>query len=197
MGMPNAFPYEVIGSPSSIYIAPVGTARPTLAVDPSAPWVLLGQRGNRSYAEEGVGTNSPAAYNYFRGLGSAAPSKAFRSEEDVMVRVSLADLSLESLANAYNQLAADVNESGTTRTLNLSRGLSVLQVAVLIRMPSPYMDDGDAQWWIPNAANVSSPEIVMRRDNATIYALEWRALYYDDATAGEEMGVFEAEDETT
>ena len=197
MGFPNAFPYEVIGAPHTIYIGPAGEARPTLGATPAGNWVLLGARGNISYSEEGVRTNSPAAYNYFRGLGSAAPLKAFRSEEDVMVQVTLADLSLESLANAFNQLAEDVTESGFKRTLNMSRGLSVLTAAVLVIGPSPYMDDGTAQLWIPNAANVSNPEPVRRRDQATTYALEWRAIYYSLAAAGEEMGVMEAEIETT
>lgn len=199
MSFANAFPFEVIGSPSEVYIAPYGTARPAVgaAVSSVPAWVLVGTRGNKSYSEEGVSVNSPAAYNFFRGLGSAAPSKAFRSEEDVMFKVSLADLSLEALANAYNQVAADVTESGFKRTMNLSRGLSVLTVAVLVRAPSPYMDAGSSQFWVPNAANVSNPEIVIRRDNATIYALEWRAMYYADATAGEEMGVYEAEIEST
>ena len=197
MGFANAFPFEVIGSPSEIYIGPVGTARPAIGAAVSGAWVLLGKRGNRSYAEEGVRVNSPAAYNYFRGLASAAPIKAFRTEEDVLCQVSLADLTLESLIHAFNQVAADVTETGITRTINLSRGLSVLTVAVLVRAPSPYMDGGNSQFWLPSAANVSSPEFVIRRDNATIYALEWRAMYYDDATDGEEMGVYEAEDETT
>ncbi len=195
MGMPNAFPHEVIGSPFDIYIGVVGLARPAIGASPAGGWVLLGSNGNRSYAEEGVRVNSPASYNYFRGLGSAAPLKAFRSEEDVMIQVTLADLTLEQLRFAFN--TNTVTETGITRKLPLSRGLGVATVALLVRGPSPYMDDGYSQWWIPAACNVSSPEIVHRRDNATTYALEWRAIYYADAVAGEELGVLEAEDETT
>jgi len=193
MGYPNAFPEEVIGSPFDIWVAIAGTARPLLSASPAADWVQLGTRGKYSLGEEGVKVNSPASYNYFRSFGSAAPIKAFRSEEDVMVQVSMADLTPEVLANAFNQLATDVTESGFKRTLNLSRGLSVLTAAVLMRGPSPFMDGGTAQFWIPNAANVSSPEIAVRRDNATIYSLEWRAVFYAAATAGEEMGVYEVE----
>lgn len=197
MGLPNAYPYEIIGAPHSLYIAVAGTARPAISAAPAVDWVLVGTAGNRSYAEEGVRVNSPAAYNYFRGLGSAAPRKAFRAEEDVMIAVTLADLTLESLATAFNKLASDVVETGITRKLGLSRGLGVQTVALLVRGPSPYMDDGTAQWWIPTAANVTSIELALRRDNATIYPLEFRAIWYDLAADGEEMGVFEAEDETT
>lgn len=195
MGMPNTFPYEVIGSPFSIYLGAVGVARPAIGAVPGGGWTLLGSNGNRSYAEEGVRVNSPQGFNYFRGLGSAAPLKAFRTEEDVIIQVTLADLTLEQLANAFNKNA--VTENGITRTLPLSRGLTVASGAMLVRGPSPYMDDAFSQWWIPLSCNVSSPEIVHRRDNATTYALEWRALYYPEADSGEELGVLEAEDETT
>src|SRR5688572_8571832 len=197
MGLPNAYPYEVMGAPHSVYIATFGTARPAIGDAPGGGWTLVGERGNNSYSEEGVRVNSPAAYNYFRGLASAAPRKAFRSEEDVMIGITLADMTLESLALAFNKLAASVTESGFKRTLGLSRGLSVTTLALLVRGPSPYMDDGTAQFWIPTAINVSSIELGMRRDNATTYPLEFRAIWYDEATEGEEMGVYEAEIETT
>src|SRR5262245_12858077 len=124
MGMPNKFPFEVIGSPFSVYFAPVGTARPSVyaAVDTNI-WTLLGSNGHRSYAEEGVRVNSPQAFNYFRGLGSAAPLKAFRSEEDLIFQVTLADLTLEQLSNAFNQNTP--TEVGVTTTLPISRGLVV------------------------------------------------------------------------
>jgi len=195
MGMPNTFPHEVIGSPFSVYFGATGLARPVLGVAPGGGWTLLGTNGNRSYSEEGVRVNAPQAFNYFRGLGSAAPLKAFRSEEDVIIQVTLADLTLEQLLHVFNQntVADDVGR----KTLPLSRGLTVATGALLVRGPSPYMDDGDSQWWLPLVCNVSSPEIVHRRDNATTYALEWRAMYYPLATAGEEMGVYEAEDDNT
>lgn len=195
MGMPNTFPYEVIGSPFSIYIGAVGLARPLLGVDPAIGWTLLGSNGNKSYADNGVEVHSPQAFNYFHGLGSAAPLKAFRTTEDVIIMVTMADLTLEQLRQAFNQNAA--TEVGIKRTLPLSRGLPVATVSLLVRGPSPYMDNGDSQWWIPCACNVSSPQLVHRRDNATTYALEWHALYYPLATAGEEMGVLEAQDTTT
>lgn len=197
MGLPNAYPYEVMGAPHSLYIAEFNTARPLINAAPGVNWTLVGVAGNRSYAEDGVRVNSPAAYNYFRGLGSAAPRKAFRSEEDVSIAVTLADLTLESLATAFNKLAADVIETGITRTLGLSRGLSVTTLALLVRGPSPYMDDGFAQFWIGAAMNVSSIELALRRDNATTYPLEFRAVWNDEAAAGEELGVFEAQDLTT
>lgn len=197
MGMPNTFPFEVIGAGYTLYIAPAKTARPAIdaEVDDNI-WTRLGLNGNKSYAEEGVRVNNPQSFNYFRGLGSAAPLKAFRSEEDAIIQVTLADLTLESFAQALNQNT--VRESGITRTVGLSRGLTVATVSLLARGPSPYMNNGFSQWWLPYACNVSSPEMVLRRDNATIYALEWRAIVDPDPDeADEELGVLEGQDETT
>jgi hypothetical protein len=196
MGMPNTFPFEVIGSPFSIYIAPAATARPLIDAVPAVDWVLLGSNGNKSYAEEGVRVNIPQSFNYFRGLGSAAPLKAFRSEEDAIIQVSLADMSLEVFRQALNQ--NEVREAGITRTVGLSRGLTVATVALLVRGPSPYMNDAFCQWWMPYAVNVSNPEVAFRRDNATIYALEWRAIV-DPAAAleADQLGIFEAESDET
>lgn len=197
MGLANAYPYEIMGAPHSLYIAPAGMARPAINAAPAVDWVLVGVAGNRSYAEEGVRVNSPAAYNAFRSLGQAAPRKLFRSEEDVNFAVTLADVTLESLSLAFNKLAANVTETGITRKLGLARGLGVQTLALLVRGPSPYMDNGFAQWYLPFGANVSSIELAFRRDNATIYPLEFRGIWYDLAASGEEMGVVEAQDPTT
>lgn len=197
MGYPNAYPYEVMGAPHEVLIGPVGEARPALNANPGINWELVGKNGNRSYAEEGVRVNSPAAYNYFRGYASAAPLKAFRSEEDVIVAVTLADLTLESLVYAFNKIPTDIGDVGVTRTIGLSRGLGVKTFSLLVRGPSPYMDDGVAQFWLPSVCNVSSVELALRRDNGTIYPLEFRAIWYDPATDGEELGVYEAQDATT
>jgi hypothetical protein len=195
MGMSNTFPYEVIGSPFSIYVATAGTARPAIDNAPSGSWTLIGSNGNRSYAEEGVRVNIPQTLNKHRGLGSAAPIKLFRAEEDVIVQVTLADLTLEQIRYALN--SNSVTETGVTRKVNLSRGLPVATVALLVRGPSPYMDGGFSQWWIPYVANSSSPELVMRRDQATTYTLEFTAIVNPNAETGEELGVLEGEDETT
>jgi hypothetical protein len=195
MGMPNTFPYEVIGSPFSIYVGAASLARPQIDNAPGGGWTLVGSNGNKSYSEEGVRLNIPQSLNKFRGLGSAAPLKLFRAEEDVIIQVTLADLTLEQIRYALNSNA--VTETGITRKVSLSRGLTVATQALLVRGPSPYMDGGFCQFWIPLCANSSSPEIVMRRDQATTYALEFTAIVDPTQPAGDELGVLEGQDETT
>lgn len=207
MGLPNAFPYEVMGAPHSLYIATVNTARPALNVDDPtlSGWVLVGSNGNYSYAEDGVFVNTEQAMNAFRGYASASPLKMFRSTEDVMVGVTLADLTLEQMAYAANKLSSDVSVSalgggGFTRTLTLSKGLGVKTLALLVRGPSPYMDDGYAQFWVPVAANITSVQLPLRRDNGVQYQLQFQALWStvaEAANTGEGLGVYEAESPTS
>lgn len=196
MGVPNTFPYELIGPGFKLYWAVAGTARPAIDAAPGGSWNQIGKNGNKSYAEEGVRANLPQSVNPFRGYGSAAPLKFFRGEEDVIIQVTLADMTLEAIAQALNQNT--ITETGITRKVGLSRGLTVATVALLARGPSPYFDNGNSQWWLPYAANVSSPEIAFRRDDAAIYAMEWRALVNPAAASDDEqLGVLEGEDETT
>jgi hypothetical protein len=103
-------------------------------------------------------------------------------------------MSLEQIRYAFNSNAVQL--AGVKKQLNLSRGLVVATGALLVRGPSPYQDNAFSQWWLPLVCNVSSPEIVHRRSDATTYALEWRTLFYPDAADGEEMGVLEAEEAT-
>lgn len=196
MGIPNTFPHELVGPSFSIYAAPAATARPAINAEIEAPWVLIGKNGNKSYAEEGVRVNLPQTLTKHRGYGSAGVLKMFRSEEDATVAVTLADFTLESIAYALNNNA--VTEDGITRKVGLSRGRTVATVALLVRGPSPYFDDGIGRFWIPYAANSSSPEMPFRRDGAMIYTLQWDALVNPAAESDEELyGILEAEDETT
>lgn len=196
MGLPNTFPYELIGPGFTLYWAAAGTAMPAInaAIDDEV-WTRIGKNGNKSYAEEGVRVSAPQSLNPFRGYGSAAPLKFFRGEEDQIYQVTIADLTLESFALALNQNG--VTETGISRKLGLSRGLTVSTVALLARGPSPYFSNGHSQWYTKYVANASSPDVPLRRDNAAFYQLEWRAIVDPDATAGEELGVLVGEDETT
>lgn len=205
MGLPNPFPHEVMGAPHTMYVhatpgtaVPGGHNTPNMAADQTAitgaGWTLVGTRGTRSYTEDGVRVNTTAAYEYFRGQGSAAPIKVFRTEEDVEIGVSLADMTLESLALALNKVPGDVDIlSSSAKGLGFSRGLGVKQFAVLLVGPSPYMDDGQQFFWVPNAACTSSGEMAITRRTATQYPLTFRSIWYDDAEEGYELGGIYAE----
>lgn len=196
MGLPNTFPFEVIGAPFSVYVAAAATARPAITAAPGIAWTLLGTRGPLSYSEEGVQVELPQSFNAFRSLGSAAPLKLFRSEEDAFFQITMADLTLAQLQQALNQNAV-TSTPGTpgSHRVGLSRGLIVSTVALLVRGPSPYGDDLFSQFWVPYAANISNIQIQVRRDQATAYQMRWQAIVNPAAaTPAEQLGIYEAAD---
>lgn len=195
MGLPNTFPFEVlIGAPFSIYTAAAAAVRPAFDETPDPMvWTLLGTNGPKSYAEEGLMLSAPQETTPYRGYGTAAPLKIIRTSEDVLFRVTIADLTLEMLSNALNG-----NSVSTTphKKIGLSRGLQVQTIALLARGPSPYADNKYSQAYIPYVANVSTIELALRRDQVTTYALQWQAVVDPNAaTEAEQLGVFEAMDD--
>lgn len=193
--MLNSLPYEVLGSPFEVYIAPPGTAKPDIDVDPTSPWAKVGTQGFLNHFPEGVSANLSQGTNVFRSAGSTAPRKIFRTEEDAKFGLTIADLTAEQFAIAVNDntvttVAAGVGTPGT-KTVGLSRGLSVATYALLLKGPSPAMEDGACQFYIPRVAQTGSPNPSFRNGEAAGLALEFTALV--DETADHQLGLFEVQ----
>lgn len=188
--MENQAPFEIIGAPVTLYVAPVGTAFPAVDEDPAAPWALVGTSGDRNYSEDGVTVQHSQTIAEFRAAGSTGPIKAFRKEEALMLSMEMADLSLEQYkltlnGNTVTAVAAGVGTAGTKK-LGLSRGFSVQQYALLARGVSPYGDAMAMQYEVPVAYPSGSPEVVFRKGEASMLAIEWTALEDPDAAAEDE-----------
>lgn len=176
----NSLPFEIIAAPYEVYIAPVGTANPLIDAVPGAGWAKVGSSGNLNHSDEGVTIAHSQAIELFRAGGDAGSRKAFRTEEDLMVRLMLMDLTLEqySLAmnsNAVTTVAAGAGTAGY-KSMGLSRGFAVATVALLVRGPSPYVENGFMQFQVPRAAQTGNPEPVFRKGEPAGLALEWTAL---------------------
>src|SRR5687768_5399736 len=143
--MDNTAPFEIIAAPATIWLAPTGTAYPNIDAAPAGTWVKVGTTGDLNYDEEGVSILHGQALEYFRSLGSTGPRKAFRSEEELVIALTLVDVSLEQYALAlnHNTVTADAPGAGDAgdKIIGLSRGLTVTRKALLVRGPSPYGDD--------------------------------------------------------
>lgn len=184
----NTHPYEIIGAPFKVWTAPVGTAFPSLDDDdPNSPWALVGTNGDLNYEDDGVTVQHPQGINKYRALGDSGSRKVFRTQEDLVIRLQLADLTLEQYAHALNgnsvtETPPDTGEVGY-KTIGMSRGLTIATMALLIRGPSPYVADGYLQFEVPFACQTGSPEVVMRRDRPAALQLEWSALVDPDAAS--------------
>lgn len=115
-----------------------------------------------------------------------------------MFRLTLVDLTVEQYRHAlnFNGIATVVPAVGVagTKKIGLSRGLSVHTVALLVRGPSPYMDNGVAQWEAPITVQTGSPEPVFQRGEPAGLELEWTSLVdVSAATPDEGFGVFRAQ----
>lgn len=180
MGYANSTPYEIIAAPFTAWWAPVGSAFPTVDAAVAAPFALVGTSGDLNYFDDGVQIEIPQKMEFFRALGDSASRKVFRVEEDLMVSLTLADLTLEQFTHAVNSnsittVPASAGVAGYKK-IGLSRGFGVATVALLVRGPSPYGDNMTWQLEIARAAQVGEPKTALRRNIPAGLELKWVSL---------------------
>jgi hypothetical protein len=183
-------PYEIVGQPLTLWLAPVGTAFPDIDAAPGNPWVLVGTSGDRSETEEGVTVTHSQTINKVRAGGSVGAVKAFRPEEDLMFRVTLMDVSLEQYklavnGNALTTVAAGAGTVGTKK-MGLSRGKDVTVYALIARGVSPYDPTFEAQYQVPRCYVSGSPAIVYRKGQPAGIELTFEALEDLEAASEDE-----------
>lgn len=176
----SSAPFEIIGQPLTLYLAPVGTAFPLINVAPSGSWTLVGTSGTNSQDEAGVTTTHSQTLNKVRTGGSLGPRKVFRSEEDLDFKVTILDMSLEQFrvalnGNALTTVAASTGVAGTKR-IGLTRGFDVTEYALLARGPSPYADAMNMQFQVPRCYFSGSPAVAYRKGVAAGVEMMFTAL---------------------
>ncbi len=180
-------PYEIIATPLSVYLAPVGEPFPEVDEAPAGNWAQIGAGGNLNYAEEGVTVAHGQEITEWKGLGSTAPRKAFRTAESLMISLMLADVSAEAYQVALNQNAITTTAAGSgvpgSKQINMYLGPTVDTRALLIRGLSAYNEAYAAQWEVPVVYESASPETVFVKDAPAMLALEFKALEDPDATS--------------
>ena len=196
MDINNSAPFEIIGAPYELYRAPLGTPFPKVDEVPAAPWARIGTSGNLNQNADGVKVQMSQSFNKFRGGGDTGTRKIFRTEEDLIVSVSLADLSVEALSNALNDNTIETVAAGNTagtKAIGLSRGTFVATMALLVRGASPYMEDGIAQYEIPYAAQTGNSDTAYKNGDAALLGLEFSALIDPTAPVAERYGRYVAQ----
>ncbi|MFZ5749101.1 MAG: hypothetical protein ACOY45_15760 [Pseudomonadota bacterium] len=183
-------PYEIIGAPFTLWLAPVGTAFPLIDAAPGGAWKLVGSNGDENYTEDGVTIQHSQTINKVRTAGSVGARKALRDSEDMMVSLTLLDMTLEQYALALNgneveTTAAGIGTAGY-KTLGLSRGEEVTTYALLVRGPSPYAPGMNAQFEVPRCYESGSPQPVFRKGQPAGLALQFDALEDPDAASADE-----------
>lgn len=186
-------PYEIIGAPFTLWVAPTGTAFPAINAAPAGDWTKIGTNGDRNYSEDGVTVAHSQSLDYARPAGATGPVKAFRTEEDLRISLTLWDITLEQYAYAMNgntvtTTAAGVGTAGKKK-LGIYRGSQVREFALLLRGISAYDPDFNAQYEVPRAVDAGSPEVQFTKGVPAGLAIEFMAMEdLDAATEAERFG---------
>jgi hypothetical protein len=195
--MENTAPYEIIAAPCTLWLAPTGTAFPAIDEAPGGSWTKIGTSGDRNYIEDGVTVQHAETVAKFRSAGSTGVRKLFRTEEDLVITVTLADLTLEQYKQALN--GNTVTDSvGDPKKIGLSKGMTVTQYALLVRGPSPYGDDFNLQYEVPVVGQTGSQEVTFRKGEPAALQLEFTAVEDPNASSDDERyGRLKAQDATS
>lgn len=117
----NSQPFEMVSGPLTLYRAVAETSAPTLGSDPpSGVWTTIGRSGDQSYSEDGITVTPGQTLEKQRVLGSTGPRKVFRPEEELMLNVTILDMTVETFANAMNNATVSDKASVTGAVLSVS-----------------------------------------------------------------------------
>jgi hypothetical protein len=183
-------PYEIVATPLTVYVAPVGTPFP--AIDEAeaafnAGWFKLGTSGAKNYDDAGVTVSHEQTIETFRGAGSTLPRKGWRTEEDIVFGFKLVDVSAAQYAKILNDAAITTTAPSAgvagQDVFDLVQGVEVGQLAVLARGVSPEDEQFAAQYQAPRCYEGSSARAVQYGKTAPAgLECEFRTLDSDDPT---------------
>lgn len=175
-------PYEIIGAPLTLWVAPLGTAFPTIADAPGVGWTKVGTNGDRSYEQGGVTVTHRKTYDKVRTAGASGPVKAFLTEEDLMFGLTLLDITLEQYQLALNGNAITTVAPGAgtpgTKKIGLSEDVGrTKEYALLARGLSPYNEALAMQYCVPRCFQSGAPAPVFRKGGTGAgLALQFEAM---------------------
>ena len=190
----------MVSAPLDLYIADVGTGAPELSQPPPPPWMSLGRRGRTSIGEDGVSIDFTETIEAQRDLTTSTVTQLFRSDQDLLLKFSLMDLTVATFAELLgiqtpNVVAAGTGTAGYIESSLLRPGMGddfdVRLRSYLVRTDSPYGDDMNAQFWIPRAYTSLSGSLVFEKGHAV--ELECEVLSVRDTTYG--YGLYQAQHE--
>lgn len=168
---------EIITGPVSLYWGPVGEAFPAVSAAPVGNWLLVGTSGAHNYHEDGVTITSEKSVEYFRALASGYPRKAFITEADLIVGVTLVDQTLANSRLALNQNTVTI--ASPISHIQLDVGLDVSEIALLVRGTgkSPQFSGGNLQYELPRVVEDGSREWGYVKGEPVGSELAFRLIY--------------------
>ncbi len=173
----NTRPFQIIAGVADVYVAPVDTDFPAVDEAPGTAWRKLG------HTDGGIKVGHTQTIVELRTDQVTAPVKGVRSEENLQITFSLAEVTPENYAMALNAAAAgpDTDMATNDKIVSLYRGgFGVETVAMLIRGEhlSPE-GDFNLQYEVPSAYQSGSPEVDFVKDNKAMLACQFNVIAAD------------------
>jgi hypothetical protein len=186
-------PFEILAGPAEVYVAPVGETFPLINAVPAGNWVRLGR------TKGGVNAQHNQTQKELRADQDTAPAKISRTEESMVLSFALMDLTLENFAKVLNNVAVTDTPPGATtagyRTITMYQGVTVAQIAMLIRAPSPYLDvqiggvSLGMDYRLTRVSQSGNPAVKFLADDAAVLDTEWKVISDPNAaTVAERFG---------
>lgn len=173
-------PMEVIASPLTYYLAVTGTAFPAIDAAPAAAWVKLGKDGPLNYDDGGTSMKHSQSIETFTPAGSTIPRKAFRTEEGLVMSVTIVDLSVASWSKILDEAAVTTvpASSGVAGKKSFSgkRSVDVKNWALLARGQSTEDNTLNLQIEVPTVFQSADPSPVFTKGKPAALDLEFTAL---------------------
>jgi hypothetical protein len=169
-------PEELLAVPFNLYLAAAETAEPALDAAIPGGWALLGQLGSDEYDEDGITVTHEQNIEYFRGLGSTIPIKAFRSTEGLTIGLTVRDVSMETYAKILDD-ASIAEDSNGGQSVAMYRGYQVQDYALVLRSADgPYGEGSPMQYWVPRVVQSGNPAVVHKKGTPAGLALVFTAI---------------------
>lgn len=175
-------PYEILTGVGELYTAPTGTAFPDVEDAPGVAWRSLGP------TQDGVTVTLDQKVDEHRVDQETGPVKASRSEESCLLETTLAEATLENLAEVLGATVEDTAAgSGTVgiREVPLYRGAVVGTRAFLFRGKSAY-GNFNAQYELPYGYFGGPVEMKDTKDGNRAIAVEFHVLVNPNASTDAE-----------
>ena len=168
-----AAPYELVAAPLSLYLAPTGTAFPTVdtpAASFPVGWVPVGSNiYGPTYDTDaaGITVTHNQTFATFTPVGTTAPIKIWRTDEQLTIAITLADITPAMYSIALNdvaitQVVATTGVAGTS-SIPLLQGITVSTYALLARGISSFNDQLGAQYQVPAIYQSANPAPVFKK----------------------------------
>lgn len=174
-------PFEIIAAPFEVWLAPTGSTFPDVSQVPIAPWVLLGTSGNKNYHEDGITVAHEQTIEEFRPLGLTAARKAFRTEENLTISMTLVDMTAAQYAKVLNRAAVTAVVAGSLvggqSTIPLLQGLEVATFMIVCKGAESAGGVFNTQYQVPLAYNSGNPSPVFQKGEPAALDCEFHALW--------------------